>query len=99
MSCPTGKVISVISALYGRKNGTLCRGGDDDDDDSSHPLNTNCAAPNILSAVGKNCDGRSSCSIYTSSFDQFGPDPCPGTTKYLQVEYTCYNQGREHIKY
>ena len=93
MSCPSGKVISVISAFYGRKNATLCR-----NDDDSLPVNTNCEAPNTLSMVSQTCDVRSSCTIYTNSFDQFGADPCPDTTKYLQVEYTCYNPGKEQFE-
>ena len=85
MSCPVGgQVISVISALYGRKNATICA-------DYTDPMNTDCEAPNALHVVREECDGRSSCSIYTSNVRQFGADPCPGTPKYIQVDYTCYS--------
>jgi len=33
------------------------------------------------------CGGRNWC-VVRSNYDQFG-DPCPGTSKYLQVTYEC----------
>ena len=89
ISCYSGKVISLVSALYGRNNDSLCL------DDSSPPDNTDCAAANTFPVVRQSCDGRPSCSIYTRSFAEFGTDPCPDSTKYLEVEYTCYNPGKK----
>ncbi|XP_065835977.1 L-rhamnose-binding lectin CSL3-like [Oscarella lobularis] len=80
LSCPTGEVIRIIKALYGRTEFQLC----------PHPARGNLAcgsASHSLANVQSRCDYQASCTV-PSSNGVFG-DPCPGTYKYLEVQYRC----------
>jgi len=76
--CPTGKVINIVSAFYGRKSAAYCPHGDVSD--------TNCYASATryakFYAQGKNTG------IAQASSAEFG-DPCPGIAKYLEIRYEC----------
>ena len=37
------------------------------------------------------CNGTQKCSV-TASNVHFGGDPCPGTVKYLEIEYNCLDE-------
>ncbi|XP_072020462.1 uncharacterized protein [Amphiura filiformis] len=79
LECPTGQKIAVSSALYGRKTSHVCTNG---------PIRTvNCAADNSLDVVRQRCEGQEKCDIQASN-GVFG-DPCGGTFKYLEIEYSC----------
>ncbi|XP_019646140.1 PREDICTED: macrophage mannose receptor 1-like [Branchiostoma belcheri] len=78
-SCPAGRQINIVSALYGRTSRAVCP--------SSQIYTTNCRSPNSLVWVRGKCQGRSSCSVRASN-SVFG-DPCRGTVKYLEVRFTC----------
>ena len=43
------------------------------------------------------CDGRRSCAV-SSTVSAFGDDPCPGTSKYLEVHYQCVEATEEGEK-
>ncbi|XP_078594644.1 uncharacterized protein LOC144872406 isoform X2 [Branchiostoma floridae x Branchiostoma japonicum] len=81
ISCPAGKTINIVSAMYGRTQGPeVC----------PHPTigNTNCISKTSLSYMRSKCQGKSRCSVAADN-GRFG-DPCmPFTYKYLEVEYTC----------
>ncbi|XP_078671138.1 uncharacterized protein LOC144911186 [Branchiostoma floridae x Branchiostoma belcheri] len=79
ISCPAGRQINIVYALYGRTSRGFCP--------SSQIRTTNCRSPNSLVWVRGSCQGRSSCSVRASN-SVFG-DPCVGTFKYLEVSYTC----------
>ncbi|KAI8513759.1 carbohydrate binding [Branchiostoma belcheri] len=79
ISCPAGRQINIVSALYGRTSRGFCP--------SSQIRTTSCRSPNSLVWVRGSCQGRSSCSVRASN-SVFG-DPCYGTFKYLEVSYTC----------
>ncbi|XP_072024359.1 scavenger receptor cysteine-rich domain-containing protein DMBT1-like [Amphiura filiformis] len=77
--CASGQTISTQSALYGRQSSDVC---------TDQPFDTvNCAAADSLAVVQQRCDGRQTCDI-PSSDNIFG-DPCYGTYKYLEIQYTC----------
>ncbi|XP_075328725.1 L-rhamnose-binding lectin CSL3-like, partial [Odontesthes bonariensis] len=85
-----GRVISVQSAVYGRRDKTTCATGRP----ASQIQNVCCSSQSTT--VAESCNGKSSCSINVSNY-VFG-DPCPGTYKYLELAYTCqcHVTGKNH---
>merc|ERR1712038_761293 len=77
IQCEDGKVIKVRSANYGRTYPSTC----------GQSSETSCYAPQSMSIVSQNCDGKQSC-ILRASNSIFG-DPCFGVEKYLEVAYRC----------
>ena len=85
MVCGAGEVISVQSAMYGRRKAKVCPGANHD--------NTNCKGNgDSLQKVQRKCDGQSTCEVKASN--SFFGDPCRGTFKYLQVSYSCGKPGK-----
>ncbi|XP_008395586.1 L-rhamnose-binding lectin CSL3-like [Poecilia reticulata] len=76
-----GEVISVTSATYGRSDQNTCITG------SLPSQITNVQCSNSSNKVAQSCNGKQNCSI-TAENSVFG-DPCVGTYKYLEVEYSC----------
>ncbi|KAM4569888.1 L-rhamnose-binding lectin CSL3-like [Odontesthes bonariensis] len=81
LKCVQGRVISVQSAVYGRRDKTTCATGRP----ASQIQNVRCSSQS--KRVAESCNGKSSCSINVRN-SVFG-DPCPGTYKYLELAYTC----------
>ncbi|CAH1267833.1 CPAMD8 [Branchiostoma lanceolatum] len=83
-NCPAGKVIRIVSALYGRTQPeAVCAG----------PVyTTQCRSTTSLTVVQGRCNGQQSC-LVTASNSEFG-DPCVGTFKYLEIEYECTDTER-----
>ena len=81
LSCPTGTRLQILDARYGRflPGEQLCP------NPAIHDFN--CRAANSYFMVAATCDFVNSCTL-TASSSVFG-DPCPGTYKYLEVEYSC----------
>ncbi|GLV36087.1 Calcium-independent receptor for alpha-latrotoxin [Carabus blaptoides fortunei] len=80
LSCGNGGDLNIKKANYGRSSSSVCpRIGQDQ--------NTNCKLQNSTQIVSESCDGQSSCSMNATN-GIFG-DACPGTYKYLCVEYSC----------
>eukprot|EP00058_Branchiostoma_floridae_P014133 XP_002599621.1 hypothetical protein BRAFLDRAFT_77720 [Branchiostoma floridae] len=79
LDCDLGQEIQVQYALYGRKDHGICPRG-------IH-LTDNCYSSTSLSNVRSSCQGHRTCSVQASN-DVFG-EPCFGTSKYLQVKFTC----------
>ena len=84
LKCPISNShkLSVKWANFGRTSKTTCP--------HSAISNTNCKDDNSLSIVKAECNGKNSCTIEVDS-NTFG-DPCGGTYKYLEIEYTCEGQ-------
>ncbi|XP_073767739.1 adhesion G protein-coupled receptor L2b.1 isoform X6 [Danio rerio] len=71
----------IETANYGRTDNKIC------DADPFQMDNINCYLPDAYKIVSQRCNNRTQCVVNTGS-DVF-PDPCPGTYKYLEVQYEC----------
>uniref|UniRef100_A0A8C6SHG4 SUEL-type lectin domain-containing protein n=1 Tax=Neogobius melanostomus TaxID=47308 RepID=A0A8C6SHG4_9GOBI len=69
----SGKVIRIHSADYGRSDGTTCSEGR-----PSHE---------IRFSLSFRCNEKDKCTVKAVN-SEFG-DPCPGTYKYLQLDFSC----------
>lgn len=84
LSCPAGKVISIVLGNYGRFSVTICLPPEND----VIPTNNNCQNPKTKSILEKKCNGQSMCEFRVDN-KTFNEDPCPNTPKYLEVKYDC----------
>uniref|UniRef100_A0A3P9DNS5 SUEL-type lectin domain-containing protein n=1 Tax=Maylandia zebra TaxID=106582 RepID=A0A3P9DNS5_9CICH len=78
-----GQVLVIHGANYGRRDKTTCSAGRP----ASQLQVVQCSSQTSTSVVAKSCNGKNSCTISASN-SVFG-DPCVGTYKYLEVDYTC----------
>jgi len=85
-------LINLISVNYGR---TAI--GQDVCDSHHDTSNTNCKSSTSMEEVAERCNGKVSCSVGASNA-VFG-DPCQGTYKYLEVDYTCEPQHLQEIDF
>uniref|UniRef100_A0A8C4IM11 Latrophilin-2 n=1 Tax=Dicentrarchus labrax TaxID=13489 RepID=A0A8C4IM11_DICLA len=81
LRCPGSDVIMIETANYGRTDDKIC------DADPFQMENVNCYLPDAYKIISQRCNNRTQCVVVTGS-DVF-PDPCPGTYKYLEVQYEC----------
>ncbi|XP_072471187.1 protein eva-1 homolog C isoform X2 [Notamacropus eugenii] len=84
LQCPRHSTISVQSAFYGQDY-QMCN--------SQQPAtmmkdHLTCVAPTALQKVLDECQNQRACQLLVNS-RVFGPDPCPGITKYLLVSFKC----------
>uniref|UniRef100_A0A669R643 Eva-1 homolog C n=1 Tax=Phasianus colchicus TaxID=9054 RepID=A0A669R643_PHACC len=84
LHCPRHSTISIQSALYGQDY-QMC-GTQQLEARMTEP--TNCVAPTSLQKVLDECQNLRSCQLLVNS-RVFGPDLCPGTTKFLLVSFKC----------
>ncbi|XP_077978165.1 uncharacterized protein LOC144433688 [Glandiceps talaboti] len=83
LECDYG-CIHIVSANYGRTvDGNTCP--------HRSIRTTECGAETSFDVVQGQCEGQTSCSVQASN-NVFG-DPCVGTFKYLEVQYTCVRGG------
>ncbi|XP_057716037.1 L-rhamnose-binding lectin SML-like [Corythoichthys intestinalis] len=82
LHCEEG-VIIIEQALYGRSSVAVCAEGRP----PQQVANTQCARPGAVDTLRTRCNGKKTCDINTSFFST--PDPCVGTFKYLQTNFTC----------
>ncbi|KAM4751533.1 adhesion G protein-coupled receptor L1-like [Cyanocitta cristata] len=68
-------------ANYGRTDDKIC------DADPGQMANVQCYLPQAHPIMAQRCNNRTQCVVVAGS-DAF-PDPCPGTYKYLEVQYDC----------
>uniref|UniRef100_W5MPH6 Adhesion G protein-coupled receptor L2 n=1 Tax=Lepisosteus oculatus TaxID=7918 RepID=W5MPH6_LEPOC len=82
LRCPGSDVIMIESANYGRTDDKIC-------DADPEQLEENLVFYLLTAYVLRSCrcNNRTQCVVITGS-DVF-PDPCPGTYKYLEVQYEC----------
>lgn len=83
LHCPRHSSISIQSAFYGSGEVRLCT-----EDPTFGPRNHSCSALTALQKLLSECQSHRDCQIPVSHL-VFGKDPCPGKTKYLQVDYKC----------
>uniref|UniRef100_A0A3P9DB52 Adhesion G protein-coupled receptor L3 n=1 Tax=Maylandia zebra TaxID=106582 RepID=A0A3P9DB52_9CICH len=81
LRCPGTDVIMIESANYGRTDDKIC------DSDPVQMENTRCYLPDAYKIMSLRCNNRTQCAVVAGP-DVF-PDPCPGTYKYLEVQYEC----------
>ncbi|KAJ6663262.1 hypothetical protein lerEdw1_010398, partial [Lerista edwardsae] len=83
--CPHRTTISVLSAFYGRRvpSQNLCPAPGDLSLES-----TDCVSSTARQKMVDECQDQRWCHFSVHSH-VFGPDPCPGTRKYLVVSYKC----------
>ena len=51
-------------------------------------MTTECKVVESKRTIMELCEGKNSCQIQALD-SLFGDDPCPETTKYVKVSYTC----------
>lgn len=87
ISCPSTPVqqkMTVLKARYGRYSQDICNSGS-----NNNQQNTNCDK-NVTDVMSNLCNGQPSCSFKVDQKGPLlGPDPCVGTSKYLELEYYC----------
>ncbi|XP_060612304.2 protein eva-1 homolog C-like isoform X1 [Anolis sagrei] len=83
--CPHRTSIAILSAFYGRRvpSQNLCPTSGDFSLES-----TECASATVRQKMMDECQDQRWCHFSVHS-RVFGPDPCPGTHKYLVVSYKC----------
>ncbi|XP_042079293.1 protein eva-1 homolog C isoform X2 [Haplochromis burtoni] len=85
LHCPRHSTISIQSAFYGSSEMQLCGV-------APHPPlgahNHSCSAFTALQKLLSECQSHRDCQMPVNHL-LFGKDPCPGTTKYLHVDYKC----------
>ncbi|XP_031728451.1 protein eva-1 homolog C isoform X1 [Anarrhichthys ocellatus] len=85
LHCPRHSTIYIQSAFYGSGVARLCRS---DPDPPLRAHNHSCSAFTALQKLLSECQSHRDCKLPVNHL-LFGKDPCPGTTKYLHVEYKC----------
>ncbi|XP_070991604.1 protein eva-1 homolog C [Oncorhynchus clarkii lewisi] len=83
--CPRHSTISIQSAFYGRADARLCTNGTAA---GVRAANYSCSAFTTLQKLLSECQSHRDCQLPVNHL-VFGPDPCPGTIKYLHVTYKC----------
>ncbi|XP_036381306.1 protein eva-1 homolog C-like isoform X2 [Megalops cyprinoides] len=86
VTCPSKTAIAVLSVFYGRRTASqnVCPATDRNSTEES----AECVSFGAVQKVTYKCQDRRACQIPVTS-GVFGPDPCPGTSKYLIVSYKC----------
>ncbi|PIC45565.1 hypothetical protein B9Z55_005542 [Caenorhabditis nigoni] len=82
LSCPPGKVISIVLGNYGRFSVAVCL-----PDSDIVPENTICQNPKTQSILEKKCNGKQTCRFFVDTF--LFDDACPTMSKYLEVQHEC----------
>ena len=87
LECPVeNSEIRIDSAVFGHYEHHHCGG---------ELVTDNCHSPGDFDLVDGLCSGNQTCEMYVA-WSAFGADPCPGTMKYLQLQYTCVSKYAYH---
>jgi hypothetical protein len=91
MSCPTGKLINVTCAFYGRANTFTCFPNKycKSLPGCSVMQNTQCSSATVLNALRTQCNSKQTCNVNIDGKTTLGGDPCQGTLKYAVFSYIC----------
>ncbi|XP_032209671.1 protein eva-1 homolog C isoform X3 [Mustela erminea] len=84
LQCPRHSTISVQSAFYGQDY-QMCSAQQPASQREDHVA---CVAPTTLQKVLDECQNQRACHLLVNS-RVFGPDLCPGSSKYLLVSFKC----------
>ena len=82
--CPQGYFISITSGFYGRQDTERCL---DENQNSTVTLDTQCSVSDAKNRIKAKCGSHNDCELPVTE-DVFG-DPCPGTSKYMEVAFVC----------
>ncbi|XP_071362372.1 protein eva-1 homolog C isoform X2 [Trachinotus anak] len=85
LHCPRHSTISIQSAFYGSGEAWLCKA---DPGPPPRAHNHSCSAFTALQKLLSECQSHRDCQLPVTHL-LFGKDPCPGTAKYLHVNYKC----------
>ncbi|XP_041439333.1 protein eva-1 homolog C isoform X2 [Xenopus laevis] len=88
LQCPRHSTVSIQSAFYGSPLNINHRNCSSLPVVTMHQAKMGCWVQTALQKVLDECQNLRSCQLPVNS-RVFGPDPCPGTTKYLLVSYKC----------
>ncbi|KAJ8338950.1 hypothetical protein SKAU_G00357360 [Synaphobranchus kaupii] len=77
LHCPHNSIINIRAAFFGRNSDTICP--------YEGETSGTCTVEGFLPLVRKTCDNRPFCFLYAHTEN----DPCPDTSKYLEVVYSC----------
>uniref|UniRef100_A0A8D0FUK0 SUEL-type lectin domain-containing protein n=1 Tax=Strix occidentalis caurina TaxID=311401 RepID=A0A8D0FUK0_STROC len=100
--CPHKTTISILGAFYGRRvpSPNLCPSPGNASQESENSLGTShpssCLSHFALQKLLAECQDQQWCQFSVHS-QVFGPDPCPGTHKYLIASYKC-RPGNHRVK-
>ncbi|NXW96918.1 EVA1C protein, partial [Larus smithsonianus] len=91
--CPRKTTISILGAFYGRRvpSPNLCPSPGNASQES-----TECTSATAHLKLLSECQDQQWCQFSVHS-QVFGPDPCPGTHKYLITSYKC-RPGNHRVK-
>ncbi|KAG8195466.1 hypothetical protein JTE90_002638 [Oedothorax gibbosus] len=81
ISCEEGHLIHLLRANYGRFSISICN------EHGSLDWSVDCASQRSYYIIYERCNLMSNC-IVSATSETFA-DPCPGTYKYLEVQYQC----------
>lgn len=87
LSCKSPTVLEIYGADYGGSAASVCGG-------EGEGSNVSCKIIDRTEKIKSACDNKSSCSLLAMTHI-FG-DPCPSSSKYLNVMYAC---GKFHISH
>ncbi|XP_056911478.1 LOW QUALITY PROTEIN: protein eva-1 homolog C [Takifugu flavidus] len=90
LRCPRHATISIQSAFYGSGAAGLCAA---EPGARARARHRGCSAFTALQKLLSECQNHRRCQLPVHHL-LFGKDPCPGTAKYLHVDYKC--QPTEH---
>ncbi|KAG1960985.1 L-rhamnose-binding lectin CSL3-like [Pimephales promelas] len=90
LKCDLG-FIKIIKANYGRTDRKTCASGKP----AKRVSDKKCSTSASLSIMSARCDGRKICTVPAEN--SVFTDPCPGTSKYLDISYDCIPAKRRII--
>lgn len=80
--CPSGYVIDVENAFYGRNENSTCF-------DSQMNYTSSCSEDSAFAVVSNMCNGLQGCDVL-SAIETFNTtDPCPLTSKFFTMKFVC----------
>ena len=85
LTCPTGEVIHVQYAHFGRTTSSPCCTSQQESTGKCNP----CVGIDILAYIQLNCDGKQNCTILVNEGVFPTDTTCPGTREYANVTWHC----------
>ena len=86
LSCMASDVIHIEDAFFGRDNAITCSGDRDVTD-------TECTSASVHDVISTHCNNKNSCVLNVNNVTL--GEPCLGTYKYLNINFTCSGTLRE----
>jgi len=83
IACEMGE-INIVNAWYGRRAPNICKG----DRNRANICSGVGSIINLRNKVRVECNGQTEC-VLEATNEYAGGDPCPGSDKYIHVQYEC----------